>query len=227
MTSFQSSELTKLPVVENSQLFAQRAHSAGTARAQRTVRPQRALNTCTSWYAYAAMFGSSHSCVHHSSRSGSMCIGWPCFGSHNVSITALVQAQCALVGRVLAATTCQSQLSFRLNVHWLAVFWQPQPVASMLWTKGSLPTQIDPCNTLWGGGGLRGCRSRTARIAHAAPLMCHSPNTSKRSDVVTCGAHVHQGLRMQPNAHPGALCAPRAWQGRHPLWPRLTGMEAR
>ena len=39
MTSFQSSELTKLPVVENGQLFAQRAHSACTARAQRTVRP--------------------------------------------------------------------------------------------------------------------------------------------------------------------------------------------
>ena len=33
MTSFQSSELTELPVVENSQLFAQRVHSA------RTVRP--------------------------------------------------------------------------------------------------------------------------------------------------------------------------------------------
>ena len=28
MTSFQSSELTELPVVENSQLFAQRAHGA-------------------------------------------------------------------------------------------------------------------------------------------------------------------------------------------------------
>ena len=28
MTSFQSSELTELPVVENSQLFAQRVHSA-------------------------------------------------------------------------------------------------------------------------------------------------------------------------------------------------------
>ena len=28
MTSFQSSELTELPVVENGQLFAQRAHSA-------------------------------------------------------------------------------------------------------------------------------------------------------------------------------------------------------
>ena len=39
MTSFQSSELTEIPVVENSQLFAQRAHSACTARAQRTVRP--------------------------------------------------------------------------------------------------------------------------------------------------------------------------------------------
>ena len=39
MTSFQSSELTELPVVENSQLFAQHAHSACTARAQRTVRP--------------------------------------------------------------------------------------------------------------------------------------------------------------------------------------------
>ena len=31
MTSFQSSELTELPVVENSQLFAQRVHSARTA----------------------------------------------------------------------------------------------------------------------------------------------------------------------------------------------------
>ena len=31
MTSFQSSELTELPVVENSQLFAQRAHSTGYA----------------------------------------------------------------------------------------------------------------------------------------------------------------------------------------------------
>ena len=31
MTSFQSSELTELPVVENSQLFAQRLHSACTA----------------------------------------------------------------------------------------------------------------------------------------------------------------------------------------------------
>ena len=41
MTSFQSSELTELPVVENSQLFAQRAHSACTAHAQRTVRPLR------------------------------------------------------------------------------------------------------------------------------------------------------------------------------------------
>ena len=40
MTSFQSSELTELPVVENSQLFAQRAHNACTARAQRTVRPR-------------------------------------------------------------------------------------------------------------------------------------------------------------------------------------------
>ena len=39
MTSFQSSELTELPVVENSQLFAQSARSACTARAQRAVRP--------------------------------------------------------------------------------------------------------------------------------------------------------------------------------------------
>ena len=31
MTSFQSSELTEFPVVENSQLFAQRAHNACTA----------------------------------------------------------------------------------------------------------------------------------------------------------------------------------------------------
>ena len=37
MTSFQSSELTELPVVENSQLFAQRAHSAQYA----PIRPPR------------------------------------------------------------------------------------------------------------------------------------------------------------------------------------------
>ena len=37
MTSFQSSELTELPVVENSQLFARRAHSARYALLQRHV----------------------------------------------------------------------------------------------------------------------------------------------------------------------------------------------
>ena len=45
MTSFQSSELTELPVVENSQLFAQRAHSARyapkeTARVQGLALPR-------------------------------------------------------------------------------------------------------------------------------------------------------------------------------------------
>ena len=39
MTSFQSSELTELPVVKNSLHFAQRAHSGCTARARCTVRP--------------------------------------------------------------------------------------------------------------------------------------------------------------------------------------------
>ena len=40
MTSFQSSELTELPVVENSQLFAQRAHSARYAPSYRAlIRP--------------------------------------------------------------------------------------------------------------------------------------------------------------------------------------------
>ena len=34
MTSFQSSELTELPVVENSQLFAQRVHSARCGKVQ-------------------------------------------------------------------------------------------------------------------------------------------------------------------------------------------------
>ena len=43
MTSFQSSELTELPVVENSQLFAQRAHSACIARAQRMVHPLKRI----------------------------------------------------------------------------------------------------------------------------------------------------------------------------------------
>ena len=46
MTSFQSSELTELPVVENGQLFAQRAHHACTARAQCKVRP---LGTYPGW----------------------------------------------------------------------------------------------------------------------------------------------------------------------------------
>ena len=45
MTSFQSSELTELPVVENSQLFAQRAHSAGYAPTCSSTQPlwQRVL----------------------------------------------------------------------------------------------------------------------------------------------------------------------------------------
>ena len=50
MTSFQSSELTELPVVENGQLFAQRVHSARTAHgtppqapaATKCPRPQSA-----------------------------------------------------------------------------------------------------------------------------------------------------------------------------------------
>ena len=40
MTSFQSSELTKLPVVENSQLFAQRTHSAWYAPVEATPEEQ-------------------------------------------------------------------------------------------------------------------------------------------------------------------------------------------
>ena len=39
MTSFQSSELTELPVVENGQLFAQRAHSARTAHGTPPLGP--------------------------------------------------------------------------------------------------------------------------------------------------------------------------------------------
>ena len=42
MTSFQSSELTELLVVENSQLFAQRAHSACTAHGTPPIAPSTA-----------------------------------------------------------------------------------------------------------------------------------------------------------------------------------------
>ena len=44
MTSFQPSELTELPVVENGQLFAQRAH---TARAQRAHSARYAPTLCS------------------------------------------------------------------------------------------------------------------------------------------------------------------------------------
>ena len=72
MTSFQSSELTELPVVENSQLFAQRAHSARTAHgtpphytAIVAIHLLRHLNThpialrpqSAYWDAYAAVLG--------------------------------------------------------------------------------------------------------------------------------------------------------------------------
>ena len=43
MTSFQSSELTELPVVENSQLFAQRAHGARYAPIQASAAPATEL----------------------------------------------------------------------------------------------------------------------------------------------------------------------------------------
>ena len=55
MTSFQSSELTELPVVENSQLFAQRAHSACTAHGTPPVTSRyfatgSKLNADLSWF---------------------------------------------------------------------------------------------------------------------------------------------------------------------------------
>ena len=49
MTSFQSSELTELPVVENSQLFAQRAHSARYAPSllyQQQTKTTLVLHVC-------------------------------------------------------------------------------------------------------------------------------------------------------------------------------------
>ena len=49
MTSFQSSELTELPVVENSQLFAQRAHSARYALTDYT---RANVSTCMHAYVY-------------------------------------------------------------------------------------------------------------------------------------------------------------------------------
>ena len=54
MTSFQSSELTALPVVENSQLFAQRAHSARYAPYENvcieTLHGARTVHATPSWY---------------------------------------------------------------------------------------------------------------------------------------------------------------------------------
>ena len=57
----------------------------------------------------------------------------------------------------------------------------------------------------------RGCRPRTARTASlkhpgASCKAEWSTRTSKRSDLVTCGAHVHQGSYMQPNTHAPVLC---------------------
>ena len=43
---------------------------------------QRALHTCTSWYAYAAMFGSSYQL--HRTNLGSLFIAWPSFVSCNL-----------------------------------------------------------------------------------------------------------------------------------------------
>ena len=47
MMSFQSSELTELPVVENSQLFAQRVHSARTAHGTPPLSPTQNLFIAT------------------------------------------------------------------------------------------------------------------------------------------------------------------------------------
>ena len=65
MTSFQSSELTELPVVENSQLFAQRAHSARYA-------PYACANTCPNAYPrvyiYACPKASPYACSYASPK---------------------------------------------------------------------------------------------------------------------------------------------------------------
>ena len=59
-------------------------------------------HTCTSWYAYAAMFGSSHSYAQHSSHSDSLYIDCPCFGSHNLWLQYYIHGNLFLIIQILA-----------------------------------------------------------------------------------------------------------------------------
>ena len=73
MTSFQSSELTELPVVENSQLFAQRAHSTCTAAgtppkddrylSNGETTPEENLTKCDPVAGIAACMNNRHICA--------------------------------------------------------------------------------------------------------------------------------------------------------------------
>ena len=73
MTSFQSSELTEIPVVENSQLFAQRAHSARYAPKDLkrrdtgacTVQMQQGATGCPVCGRQFLFISATHSLGHH------------------------------------------------------------------------------------------------------------------------------------------------------------------
>ena len=78
MTSFKSSELTELPVVENSQLFAQRVHSARYAP----------FHTVTTFLAHARIL--HHGCL--ALAVNYLSIGWCVQSPHNPNI----RTACAL-----------------------------------------------------------------------------------------------------------------------------------
>ena len=89
---------------------------------------QRALHTCTSWYAYAAMFGSS------------------------IKIYGQTLAQCSWLGRVMSATTSGFYTTYIGNPHpnlltlalWLAL---RQP---------GLVVKVEAGKRQWGGSVLEG-----------------------------------------------------------------------
>ena len=107
MTSFQSSELTELPVVENGQLFAQRAHSARYAPYGVPVVTGTLLERCQNYWNNGS-FVANRSALRGSNTSG--------FGPRGTLVCLFVLVQTKLSWRTLFITWYLGQrLGFKVQ----------------------------------------------------------------------------------------------------------------
>ena len=224
MTSFQSSELTELPVVENSQLFAQRAHSA-----------RYAPYVCMFWFeatscdlSWMQRFSKRGARLHTNSArwfvseqwGSTWCPGAPLIKNNQVSAAIrYVKASDSDAERprgrkqmMIRYTVCQKAWPGIMTQTPASVMRRRQSVATSAGctpTSGRLPDNAPQATELlWVPvRRARDGRARAARSQGPGTLRSGSPGL----DLRVADGPGHRRL----NASPGGRCgAARVWKGR-------------